>query len=58
MPFKSKAQARWAHSKGGQLTLAQVKEWSSKTNVKRLPARARSKHEAKQSALLSTLKGK
>lgn len=39
MPFKSKQQARWAHTEAGTKALGgaeKVKEWDNSTNFKRL----------------------
>jgi hypothetical protein len=43
MPFVSKAQSRWAHSKTGQKALggeSKVSEWSASTNYSKLPDKA------------------
>ena len=40
MPFRSKAQSRWAFSKSGEKALggpAKVKEWADSTDYKGLP---------------------
>ncbi len=51
MPFKSKAQRRWAHAtagKPGGMSKAQVKEFESATpKSKKLPARAKAKPKRK-----------
>lgn len=42
MPFQSKAQAAWAHTKEGTEALggeAKVKEWDAATDFKKLPKR-------------------
>ena len=48
MPYKSKAQERWAHSPSGQKALGKkgVKEWDQATKGKQLPERVR--HHQKQ----------
>ena len=46
MPYKSKAQARWAHTKAGTKALGgkrAVAEWDRATRGKKLPTRAKSK---------------
>lgn len=43
MPYKSKAQARWAHTPAGKKALggaANVKEWDRESKGKKLPERA------------------
>jgi hypothetical protein len=44
MPFKSKAQNAWGHTKAGMKALGgkkKVEEWESKTNYKTLPKKAK-----------------
>lgn len=46
MPYKSKAQQRWAHTEEGTEALGgkkKVKEWDEKSKGKKLPARKRKK---------------
>ena len=46
MPYKSKAQARWAHTPAGRKALggaANVKEWDRETKGRKLPERVRKK---------------
>lgn len=46
MPFKSKAQQRWAYSKAGTKALggkAKVAEWQRATGKRKLPLRAKKK---------------
>ena len=46
MPYKSKAQQRWAHSPAGTKALGgkkAVKEWDSSSRGKKLPSRVKRK---------------
>jgi hypothetical protein len=46
MPYKSKAQARWAHTPAGKKALGgneNVKEWDRETKGKELPERVAKK---------------
>jgi hypothetical protein len=46
MPYRSKAQQRWAHTPAGTKALGgkeAVKEWDRETKGKKLPARTRKK---------------
>ncbi len=46
MPYRSKAQARWAHTPAGRKALGgseAVKEWDRETKGKKLPERVRKK---------------
>lgn len=46
MPYKSKAQAAWAHTKAGTKALggkAKVREWDRATKGKKLPAHTKPK---------------
>jgi hypothetical protein len=45
MPYKSKAQERWAHTKEGQKALGKkgVKEWDKASKGKKLPEKKKKK---------------
>jgi hypothetical protein len=46
MPYKSKAQERWAHTPAGKKALggaANVKEWDRESKGKKLPERKKKK---------------
>lgn len=48
MPYRSKAQARWAHTPAGTKALggkAAVQEWDRETEGKKLPERAPTKRK-------------
>lgn len=50
MPYKSKKQMRWAHTKSGKKALgaAGVKEWDKASKGKKLPETAKKKKGAKR----------
>ena len=50
MPYRSKAQARWAHTSAGKKALggaANVREWDRETKGKKLPERVGRKKKSK-----------